>query len=362
MKQSYIYLKDALQDTYKNAFEKVEAYGTTHLISGEIQEERLMELLDNLLAAQKEQKDVSAIVGGDIDTFCRNFYGDYKVQDRVKDFPKYLSGIAWAIFIFSIIDFVFNFSDGSRMSDTMGGFTVGMIGGCGIELVIYLVIRPFYLKSKNAKLVNKMLPIFCVAALIITILVGAGVTKYITIQVPILLEVVVSGTYLAIYYAVRCVLNKRCYGTLFAPRVEEISFEEALNTSSMYTMPDAWLKGFRRKNSRLKKNGKPGITEEEYLNEIGKSINYKKNHIINLVILGGIGLCAILTTAISNGPEMLVDSMIFALILFFVEALVCRFMDKIIRNTDYVFCDMRKKMEEEQLSLSEYVDRIHNRE
>lgn len=361
MKQSYIYLKDALQDEYKSAFEKVEVYGSTHLISGDFMEERLMELLDNMLSAQKDQKPVAAIIGRNIDTFCQNFYGDYKLEERIKHFPKYLTGIAWVLFIFSLIEFVINFSDGILMSTTMGGMTAGIIGGCVINLILYFFIRPLYLKSGNAKLVNRFLNVFYIISLIIIFIVGVSISKQSAIQIPVLCEVIVSGAYLAIYYAINCVINKRRYGTLFAPKTEGISFEHAVSISSMYTLPDTWLKAFCKKNEKLEKKGKTNISEEEYLNRIAKNVNYKTNHIINIIIFGGIGLCAVISTAISNGPEMLVDSMVFALIIFVLEGLIYRFFDKISKRTYYVFHEMRKRMKEEQLSLSEYVAKIHGR-
>lgn len=316
MKESYIILKDKLNGEYKEAFDKVEVYGTTNLMSSNELDERLMELLDSLMLAQQEKIDVAKVVGRDTDRFCQEFYSDYGVGDRLKAIPDFFCRMSWAflmVAIFDILDLVLSEEKGSIMDpSSLAPFFVGMLGGFIFNAIVYFVIRPIYSKNKNAKFANSLVNIFIIVDLVIVIAIALSdiCDKIFPVGIPILYELLFSVIYLTVFYAIRMVLNYKKNGSIFAPKKEKIKFSDAINDSMKMQMPVFWLERFDKKNERRERKGKLAISEEEYLKTIEKNVDYKKARISNILIFSSITLLSIVVMFITNGVDTIVDGMI----------------------------------------------------
>ena len=82
------FLKEDLEGAYKDAYERVELYALTTNMGEAVKDEMLMNLLDSLLNAQKKGKPVEKIVGKDIEQFCKDYFQEYGIKERLKESVK----------------------------------------------------------------------------------------------------------------------------------------------------------------------------------------------------------------------------------------------------------------------------------
>ena len=101
------FLKEDQEGAYKDAFERVEIYAMATNMSEAVIDEMLMNLLDSLLNAQKKGKPVEKIVGNDIEQFCKDYFQEYGMKERLLESAKSNYRFAWCVFIFEMLDISF---------------------------------------------------------------------------------------------------------------------------------------------------------------------------------------------------------------------------------------------------------------
>ena len=80
----YLDYRSKLNEEYGTAFDKVEEYCHTQLVSTEEINESLSCLMDVFLEAQSDNIPVRKITGSDIGSFCRCFLSDVSPSARVR--------------------------------------------------------------------------------------------------------------------------------------------------------------------------------------------------------------------------------------------------------------------------------------
>lgn len=355
MKQGYIMLEDKLQGEYKEAFQQVEMYSSTNLIGVDADSELMMELLDHMLTAQEAGQPVSDIVGEDIKLFCKNFFSEYTVGDRFIDFLKGVYRIAWILFVFELIDLIFPEDKGGLLgSSDIGCVLIGAACGMVLNVVVYVLIRPLIRKSKKIK--PLAFNIFFTVLLIGTMaLAGVFANRY-SIMVPRWISLLIPAVYIICFMLVKARNNYKKYGTVKAPKQDSVSFKASVKASIEEELPGDWLKEFEKKNAKRVKKGKAPLAEAEFLEKLDKQYNYRKNSMINYSIFGGCTIVAIVAMAI-DGFETVLDFIIFTIIMVVIEGSMCYFITKSAKVCSRVYHTMRKTMEEENLTLPQYVER-----
>ena len=364
MKQAYVLLKDKLNEEYKAAFDRIEIYGDTSLIGTDEESELLMELLDNMLMSQAEGKPVTDIVGNDIDVFCKNFYSDYTIRDRINNFFGRMCFVAVVIFVFEVSILLFD-SEGSIdlwTVSNMGGYIVGLFGGFLMNLVVIAIIKPASARFKNIK------PSFWSGCMIATFIIGMiavfNIAEMLELKIPMWIPIFASAVYIIVYTTVKSVRNYRAYGSVRKPKQESISFMDALNesvsTDLRKELPETWLKRYRKLSAKAVRKGKEPLTEEKYLAKLSKQYNVDRIKLQNNLIFGGITILFIIGFELDGEFETMADAIIFPIILIVMEFFMCRAFNKTQTKASYIFAEMKKNMQENDITLEQYVQSISN--
>ena len=358
MKQSYVLYEDKLKGEYKQVFAQVEMYSTSHLIGVDMNSELMMELLDSLLEAQKAGTPAAKIVGDDVEAFCDNFFSEYKTHDRFLDLLKVVYNMAWIVFLFGILDVFLYWGEeessawrNTEMGAVIAGFGCGMV----VNGIVYFLMRPLVYKYKKMKLktFNRIETVLTVSALVAAFLLAG----FFPVPVPGWIALTIAGLYIAVYMIVRMVHNYKKYGSWKAPKQESISFTTAIKENVRNGMPEEWLKQLRKKNERRKKRGKEPLREEEYLEKLDKQYDYKRIRITNVLIFGCCTLGGVIFTAVMGGFESTVDAVIFVVLICVMEGLMYLLFHNIGKTGSDIYQKMRQRMQAENLTLEQYVEK-----
>lgn len=352
MKQGYVMFEDKLQGEYKEAFQYVEMYSTTNLIGVDADSELMMELLDHMLVAQEHGQPVSDIVGEDIEVFCENFFSEYKGKDRFLDFLKNVYHIAWILFWFELLDLGLSEEKGALfgMSD-IGGVMIGAACGMVLNLIVYVLIRPMKQKIRPGafRIISVVLLIGCIVLCVI-------LSNQYSLMVPRWVSIGIPVVYILVYKIMCARANYKKYGSVKAPKQETVSFWGSVKTSVEEELPGDWLKQFEKKNTKRVKKGKEPLTETQFFEKLDKQYNYRKNSMINYCIFGGCTIVTIIMCALQpEGFESLLDFLIFCILLTGIESSICYLINKSGKIACRAYTTMRTKMNEEHLTLAQYV-------
>ena len=366
MKQSYILLEDKLNKEYKEVFERIDIYGNTHFIDGDVQSGKMMELLDSMLEAQNDGQSVSVIVGNDIDKFCKEFYSDYTVENRIREVPERLFKLATFLLIIELIDFIIGLTDGEGIlrNTDLSPYFIGITGGIIVDTIVFLLIRPLIDRFKKIK------PFFwnlCMALMVIIMvmfLIFIPTDDKFTMNIKSIVPIAVTAAYILIYLIFRIIINYRKYGT-FKIRTkkkekEEISFRDAIyeGMNLENELPRGWLKDYKKKYDKAVKKGKTPVNEAAYLENISKKYDIKRVTKQNMCIFVGMTIILISGMWIAGQFESVSDGLIYSGLMCVIEGGLLRFFNKSAKETDRIYKNMIMEMQEKNITLEEYVENL----
>ena len=366
MKQSYILLEDKLNKEYKEVFERIDIYGNTHFIDSDVQSGKMMELLDSMLEAQNDGQSVSVIVGNDIDKFCKEFYSDYTVENRIREVPERLFKLATFLLIIELIDFIIGLTDGEGIlrNTDLSPYFIGLAGGIIVDTIVFLLIRPLIDRFKKIK------PFFwnlCMALMVIIMvmfLIFIPTDDKFTMNIKSIVPIAVTAAYILIYLIFRIIINYRKYGT-FKIRTKkkekaEISFRDAINEGMNLEneLPRGWLKDYKKKNDKAVKKGKTPVNEAAYLENISKKYDIKRVTKQNMCIFVGMTIILISGMWIAGQFESVSDGLIYSGLMCVIEGGLLRFFNKSAKETDRIYKNMIMEMQEKNITLEEYVENL----
>ena len=366
MKQSYILLEDKLNKEYKEVFERIDIYGNTHFIDSDVQGGKMMELLDSMLEAQNDGQSVSVIVGNDIDKFCKEFYSDYTVENRIREVPERLFKLATFLLIIELIDFIIGLTDGEGIlrNTDLSPYFIGLAGGIIVDTIVFLLIRPLIDRFKKIK------PFFwnlCMALMVIIMvmfLIFIPTDDKFTMNIKSIVPIAVTAAYILIYLIFRITINYRKYGT-FKIRTkkkekEEISFRDAIyeGMNLENELPRGWLKDYKKKYDKAVKKGKTPVNEAAYLENISKKYDIKRVTKQNTCIFVGMTIILISGMWIAGQFESVSDGLIYSGLMCVIEGGLLRFFNKSAKETDRIYKNMIIEMQEKNITLEEYVENL----
>ena len=366
MKQSYILLEDKLNKEYKEVFERIDIYGNTHFIDSDVQSGKMMELLDSMLEAQNDGQSVSVIVGNDIDKFCKEFYSDYTVENRIREVPERLFKLATFLLIIELIDFIIGLTDGEGIlrNTDLSPYFMGLAGGIIVDTIVFLLIRPLIDRFKKIK------PFFwnlCMALMVIIMvmfLIFIPTDDKFTMNIKSIVPIAVTAAYILIYLIFRIIINYRKYGT-FKIRTkkkekEEISFRDAIyeGMNLENELPRGWLKDYKKKYDKAVKKGKTPVNEAAYLENISKKYDIKRVTKQNMCIFVGMTIILISGMWIAGQFESVSDGLIYSGLMCVIEGGLLRFFNKSAKETDRIYKNMIMEMQEKNITLEEYVENL----
>ncbi len=379
MDYGYVAYKDKLNDEYKEAFSRVELYGSLHMIDAKTDSEWMMELLDNMLLAQEAGEPVEKVVGTDIDRFCEEFFDRYTGEDRVQGIFRKLYTVVKLLFILDILDGLLfaeeeSFFTGSSEMFTpwLWGITVGMLS----NIVLWLIINPLFLKNKrlSSKLYGTVSIILGIVTLIVAIATGCWAEEHFPVLMNRGILMAVSGGYILIYKIIEAVKNYKKYGTVRAPKEPKTTMKDMENAVLEKELPKEWLKEFEKKNKRRVKKGKPELSYEEFMEKLVKRYDYPKRKKVIIAsgcvggLLGfvlGFGSVAVVINCFAtevSGDFFGIDLVVG--IIFFLA--FCIIFPWIIARINKPACErfarVKKECDEKGWTLAEYVENMESGE
>lgn len=310
-----------MEGAYKDAFERVEIYAMATNMSEAVIDEMLMNLLDSLLNAQKKGKPVEKIVGNDIEQFCKDYFQEYGMKERLLESAKSNYRFAWCVFIFEMLDIFVQLSDKiplMEMKSDISGYLLGFIIADIILLVESLVVRPLIFKMKK---VNTTGYSFGVLAVMLVMLIG-GVfaTKEIQLKIPLIPVILIAGIYILIYVIVRSVFRYKKTGSV---RKEKDPYKEAEKEAENRRLKKKFIEGSEKRlnriNKRLRRKGKEELTPEAFMEKLYKEDEDSGKW--NMVADMGVGILYIILVVFIAKDSTLVDTFMLAMILLVVYML-----------------------------------------
>lgn len=355
---NYIFLMDQLKGEYREAFDKVYIYTNVRNMSGETEQEMMMNLMDMMLTAQNEGKPVEKIIGNDIEKFCKSYFEGYDYKIRVKEeIPQYINRIMWFAFVYGLINLIFAFGEKefSLFKETIdvSGYLIGMLGGYLIILLNNVCVKPFIFKWK--KISATIYDTILLVVMMVVVLVGCSIFAENELQVPLFPMIIVSGIYIVAYKIVKSVVRYKKYGTIWK-RKEPFreSWLGSVKAEAKRQLPGELVKRYYKINKRRVRQGKELMTPEECMEKIRKENKQLDTAVIATIIL--IGIVIVGQAIYSIIFESILDAIIFALIMCAIEAPIFIIMTKAGNSRKSVLAECEKQ----GINIVEYAEKMEN--
>lgn len=256
---SYVNYKGKLKGEFSEIFDKVELYATIHMIEADELEEGMMNLLDTFCQAQEEGKEVSSIIGEDLDQFCKDYFEHPNfIKNNIREFPNMMGRLLLLMCAFSLLELVGGLMNGdsllqikSEFGVTIVAFTVASLLGDAASLVVG---KYFYQKKHSFAILIGI----CMVIVVGTITVVSTIEEMFALEAPAVFVVLV--TLLGIILCKLPVWGKRLksHGSIFKTKEEkERSFTSVMKAaakeggdSAQADLAKGLLKKYRRITKR----------------------------------------------------------------------------------------------------------------
>lgn len=265
MKENYESYTEKLKDNYKEEFNKIEAY-CLFLMKNypeEKKQEVMSEVLDTFLNAQNENKDITEIIGNDIEKYSRNICTiEQKSMVLIKTLTFLKNMASWILLIVLSNTFTSKITNTYTGKVYSGMIVFGFMFALISKNVEFLYsFYNFFDKESFKKIKNKNI-LSIVVKIILSIMIMTIFNENLSISTPVVISICIS--YIALYYLV--IKNN-------TPDVKNSTFVEDLTEN----IPQYIKSKFEKENERRTKQGKNSISETEF---IEKEIKKVKNNLI----------------------------------------------------------------------------------
>jgi DNA-binding ferritin-like protein (Dps family) len=313
---------DQLQGEYREAFWTINTYMEAKRIDEDALQERMGELLDVFLSAQEAGRPVTKIVGNDIERFCKNFCECFGWKNRILSYLDGLCWLAWVIFIWSILAFVFQLTepDGGGNTDWMHLTAEENIGGAllGAVLLFFLwgIVNEtvqrvmFSTKKFSVNIITGIRTVLLLLSFVIFFLL-AMTDSSVIYNPPSWICILICAGYLILYQ----IGNRK---RIQERKTHKISFCSMVASESEKTFPEEMQKAFTKQNQKRVKRGKAPLSWEEFIEErranCQKLRKWKWFYFVSPLIIA-----IFVTVCFAIGEESLFETVVFAIVLLAIE-------------------------------------------
>lgn len=356
MSMDYIWLTDKLKGEYKEVFDKAEIFAGIRNIENDESDEMLMDLLDLLLTAQNEGKPVEKVIGSDVEKFCGSYFSNYTMKKRLMDIPmKTYRLMCWVFVLELIFLLVTVVEDGATLftaSADVSGYLIGIGIGIIVEVLFRVLVEPWMFRWKW--LTSGVYYTILLVVMTGMIIGGVRLMQDVTLNLPMLPVLIVSGSYVLIYLVVRSILRYRHHGSI---RKEKNPFAKSAKNEFMEDMKEeTWkelAKRYEKKNKRLEKRGKQPMTPENYMELLKKeSIRGFKIEKVAIAFIALMDLGLVIHTALT---ETWLDAVMYLVVLLIGQIpamLIFRLSRKTMKWRDEVL----EECEKNGVTIIEYME------
>lgn len=361
-------MAEQLCGEYREAFEKADVYSTMETGADAVSEDKLMELYDSLMEAQKDGVPVEKIIGNDMEAFCKMFFEEE--EEPVKPLIKFAMGVynfAMIITIFTTLDILLR-EEGTDWR-TMNSDLLPFIGGVGVGFILSLffeyAIKPMIFKSKKLKPIAYY--VIILVSYVGSIILAVVLVGDMDINVRSVWLLIPCVIYVVIYLVIRSIWRYQKYGTIKNIHKEskedkkiKKEFNKELNEKSTEgIVVEALSKRYERIcKKKAKKNQK--YTYEKFDERIRKEEERMKviDKLIALLFIGMV-LVPTLDTIIN---ESIVDGLILGVILAVLEFAIYRFFSKASKEGSEARLEILDQCKEWEITIVEYTKMMEQEE
>ena len=351
----YTAMKERLTGDYREVFSKAELYSMVKSIDSDVKDEMMMNLFDVLLSAQEDGKPAAKMIGTDIEKFCDDYFQEYTLKDRVKQFPKRLYHLAILAVVIEGLDILLGQENGvsfyliqSNAALYILGFALGIV----LTFCVDLIFSRLIFKVKK-------LPDIAYYAMILIFMVGGILTvmtwlEDISFQVKSCFVIAGALLYIVIYLLIRSIQRYRRYGTIRKVKNPENEYEHFSFSSSVErNLPGELLKRYENINKKRRKKKQKEMTSQEYMEMLQKETEKVSNsskgmRILYIVLTAG---CIMFTALTSD----LIDTLVFAVIICVIEFSIFRTWNKSNKKIVQIRRRILDDCEERGITIAEYV-------
>lgn len=353
---SYIWLKDQLKGEYLAAFDKVELYASVRNIDSQTDEEMMMNLLDLLLTAQKEEKPVEKIIGSDIETFCHSYFEDYGLKNRLQKLPKKIYHFMQSVFVLELIELFFSMDDKDFDIFQYHTDLSGFIAGFTIATLLLLLLNPiiktlmFRWKRISSTLYNTIL----IGLFLVLLFPALYLIDEKEMQIPILVPLAISTSYILLFTIFRAILRFRKHGSIRKKKDPlSQSFIQSIKDNVKCTLPEELVKRYEKINTRRTRRGREEMTPEAYIKKLRRE--GKRGFVTTILcalLLFSFFLIVVILEAFDNG---LASAAILGLLLF-ISQIPLIFFFRIMQFGDKLRQQLLDECEQNGINILEYVE------
>ncbi len=319
---NYVLMEEQLRGEYKSVFSHIYSDVITRNYQEDFLDDKMSDLFDLLVTAQSQNLPAERVTGSDTERFCREFFADYGLRERLRAVADRLKSVAWIVLVIELIEVsgkIQSLRDFFTVRVNVASYGLG-IGVAALLSLILAFTRPVIWKSGKMS-AGKLSAGYIILTVV---LIGAGVRlfsekEFLLPAAPLVLG---SAAYPLVYYTVRSVSNYRRFGTLRNPhRALYRESQTAMQDSSLELITlRAWAKDYDR---RLKK-GK--VTEESYLDRI-RTLERTNSRGETVITAFTVLFCAAAVWQVAR-ESAVSDTLFFAALLIGLEYLIWRFFHK----------------------------------
>jgi len=208
LRDSYTRYLEQLEGDYKETFDLINVYVGTQRLDEDTQEEKMSELLDIFIAAQKSGKPVEKIVGTDVKQFCRNFCEGDGFKSRLLHIADFFRTISIFVLIYCGFEFIVLAVSNGKICNlwtysgqlNMTGYLLGSILVLLVGFVVDVVLRQ--LLFCYVKIANKMRNIIVILVMIASfpvMMYFMDIDDNVLWNCPLWILFVISGIYIFAY-------------------------------------------------------------------------------------------------------------------------------------------------------------------
>ena len=319
-------METQLSGEYREVFKRAQMYATLKNMENQFFDDKMLELFDLLLTAQNEGKPASRLIGSDVSRFCKDYFSDYTIAERLRFLPVTLYRISWFVFVLELIEFFaceIPMRDFFAAKADMSGYGVGALVAIAAYIVADVILLPIFRRSKKVNMGVWYGVLLGVIALLLAVSFPLG--DRLTLMLPVWPFLLGSALYIIAYIVARAIWRYRNFGTIRNARkqLEQDSYYKNLEDRDLEKiLLEAWKKRF----ARLQKQGK--VTEESYLEELTKNENLEGKIFRYVTPLIYIAICifSIVQVARDSG---LADSIFFAVFISVITFFIYRWLYRI---------------------------------
>lgn len=349
-----IAMAEQLSGEYRSAFERADIYSFTAKKTEEYIDEKMMELYNLLIKAEKNNQPIEEVIGNDIELYCKNFFVEEKKRYTLKEALDSLFAIMCGLLIYTLLQLLLE----EKQSNLLP-FVAGFAAGGVVEVLAKYWLQPVVFKNKKIK---PIVYYFSILGAFLGCFIGMLILSYkynVTIQTWWLFGI--SAIYVLVYFVIRSIWRYKKYGSIFGHSSEEKmnkefkkDFNKELQEKTMTkAVAQAMASRFRRIRKRKQKRGRE-YTFEDFAQLIRKEEKITKRG--NWVFIIITALMVVVPGINIMVEETLFDGFIFILIMGVFEYFICRLVVKSNIDSMKTQLSLIEECEQSNIDILEYVE------